>query len=147
MSKRVGYDHPIELPLQRSSMFFPGVRVVLWPRRRKRPLSKTWVNKVWPFPPPPFSLGCGCGIFSLFRMRFSPMSFLLLTCWQAPGYTEAQRKEGRLEGKEHKYYKDKSQSHQLLYYGSILHRNSVQYVHLESYSSCFSAVTTVQQEV
>lgn len=86
VSRLVGYDHPMELPLQRSSIFFPGVRLVLWPRRTKRPLSKTWVNRDWPFPPPSFILGC----LSLTRlppglMRFSPASFLRFTCWQAPG--------------------------------------------------------------
>lgn len=86
------------LPLQRSSMFFPGVRVVLGPRRTKRPLSKTWVNRDWPLTPPSFSLGCL--IFTRFppgRMRFSPTSFLRLICWQAPGNSQAQRKQGERE--------------------------------------------------
>lgn len=101
VSRFVGYDHPIELPLQRSSMFFPGVTVVLWPRRTKRPLSNTWVNRDWPFPPPSFILGCL--IFTRFPpglMRFSPASFLRFTCWQAPKYTKAERKEGELESRE-----------------------------------------------
>lgn len=103
VSRLVGYDHPMELPLHRSSMFLPGVREVLWSRRTKRPLSKTWVNRDWPFPPPSFSLGCL--ILTRFPpglMRFSPASFLRLTCWQAPGYAEAQREGSGAKMKSHK---------------------------------------------
>lgn len=107
------------VPLQRSSMFLPGAIVVVWPRRRKRPLSNTWVSRDWPFPPPSFSLGWRT--FTRFPpglMRFSPTSFLRLACWQAPGYTES--REGSKINKDNK---GKSQ-HFLCYCSISLDRNS-----------------------
>lgn len=94
VSKLDGYDHPIAPPLQRSSTFLPGVRVVVWPRRRKRPLSRTWVSRDWPLPPPPPSLALGGLVLTRFPpglLRFSPASFLLLACWQSPGQAEEHR--------------------------------------------------------
>lgn len=103
------------LPLQRSSMFLPGGRFVVWPRRRKRPLSKTWVSRDWPLPPP--SLGLGCRTFTRFPpglMRFSPTSFLRLTCWQSPGYTQEKEKGG---GEQEEIMK-KTKISQISYYCS-----------------------------
>lgn len=111
VSRYVGYDHPMLLPLQRSSMFFPGGRFVVCPKRRKRPLSKTWVSRDWPFPPA--SLGLGCRTFTRFPpglMRFSPTSFLRLTCWQSPGYTQEKEKGGRGARNNNEENKDKSET-------------------------------------
>lgn len=79
-------------PLQRSSMFLPGVRMVLSPRRRKRPLSRTCVSSDWLLSFLPFRLGRR--ILTRFppgRVRISPTSFLLFNTWQAPA--EAERRE------------------------------------------------------
>lgn len=68
---------------------------MLWPRRRKRPLSKTWVSKDWPLPTPSFGFRGRFTRFPPGLMRFSPISFLRFNCWQSPGYTEAKERGGK----------------------------------------------------
>lgn len=86
----------MELPLQRSSMGFPGVMVVVWPKRVKRPLSNTWVSRDWPFSATSFTFGyLSFTRFPPGLMRLSPMSFLFLSCWQEPESEQRCRKGGK----------------------------------------------------
>lgn len=131
------------LPLQRSSMFLPGVRVVVWPRRTNRPLSRTWVNKDWPLPAVSLTLG-GLTLtrFPPALLRFSPASFLLLACWQATG-----RNRGKDEVRGGK---NLSQNHDFfLNCGSNLYRKkSNPGSGMGSTTPCVNpAVITVEQEV
>lgn len=84
----------MELPLQRSSMGFPGIMLVVWPKRVKRPLSNTWVSRDWPFTATSFTFGyLSFTRFPPGLMRLSPMSFLFLSCWQEPESEQRRRKE------------------------------------------------------